>query len=344
MVTSMTENVATAAIMDRMPRRLEDCMADAETCNSVNVWTCKGRAGLHVTRMHASAGLDAALASITLNSSLFSLSRIAAVNSVEHCGCVMRQVFICDAIRTPIGRYGGALAQVRADDLGAIPLKALMERNPQVDWAAVDDVYYGCANQAGEDNRNVARMAALLAGLPDVGAGRNDQSPVRLGARCRESGGARHSQRRSGTRDRRRRREHDARAVRDGQGGQRVLAHGEDRRHDDRLALRQSADEGEVWRRFDAGDGRERRGRIRHRVAPTRMRSRCAVSSATRARSAAKFFDAELTPVEIPQKKGEPLKFAVDEHPRAIRRSKRWRNSKVSSSPTALLPRATHRA
>jgi 3-oxoadipyl-CoA thiolase len=74
--------------------------------------------------------------------------------------------FICDAIRTPFGRYGGALSSVRTDDLGAIPLKALMARNPQVDWAAVTDVIYGCANQAGEDNRNVAHMASLLAGLP----------------------------------------------------------------------------------------------------------------------------------------------------------------------------------
>ena len=78
----------------------------------------------------------------------------------------MTQAFICDAIRTPFGRYGGALSSVRTDDLGAIPLKALMERNPGVDWAAVTDVLYGCANQAGEDNRNVARMSALLAGLP----------------------------------------------------------------------------------------------------------------------------------------------------------------------------------
>jgi len=76
------------------------------------------------------------------------------------------QAFICDAIRTPIGRYGGTLAAVRADDLGAVPLKALMERNPQVDWTRVDDIIYGCANQAGEDNRNVARMSGLLAGLP----------------------------------------------------------------------------------------------------------------------------------------------------------------------------------
>jgi 3-oxoadipyl-CoA thiolase len=78
----------------------------------------------------------------------------------------MRHAFICDAIRTPVGRYGGSLAGVRADDLGAIPLRALRHRNPAVDWAAVDDVIYGCANQAGEDNRNVARMSALLAGLP----------------------------------------------------------------------------------------------------------------------------------------------------------------------------------
>jgi 3-oxoadipyl-CoA thiolase len=78
----------------------------------------------------------------------------------------MTNAFICDAIRTPFGRYGGALSSVRTDDLGAIPIKALMTRNPQVDWSAVSDVIYGCANQAGEDNRNVARMSALLAGLP----------------------------------------------------------------------------------------------------------------------------------------------------------------------------------
>ncbi|AOK08350.1 3-oxoadipyl-CoA thiolase [Burkholderia sp. AU28942] len=79
----------------------------------------------------------------------------------------MTEAFLCDAIRTPIGRYGGALSGVRADDLGAVPLKALVERNRDVDWTAIDDVIYGCANQAGEDNRNVARMSALLAGLPE---------------------------------------------------------------------------------------------------------------------------------------------------------------------------------
>lgn len=80
----------------------------------------------------------------------------------------MENAFICDAVRTPIGRYGGALSSIRADDLGALPIKALMARNPNVDWSAVEEVIYGCANQAGEDNRNVARMSSLLAGVPDV--------------------------------------------------------------------------------------------------------------------------------------------------------------------------------
>ncbi len=83
----------------------------------------------------------------------------------------MRHAFICDAIRTPVGRYGGALAAIRADDLATLPIKALMERNKAVDWAALDDVILGCANQAGEDNRNVARMALLLAGLPESVSG-----------------------------------------------------------------------------------------------------------------------------------------------------------------------------
>ena len=78
----------------------------------------------------------------------------------------MKEVFICDAVRTPIGRYAGALASIRADDLATLPIKALLRRHPDLDWSAIDDVIYGCANQAGEDNRNVARMAALLAGLP----------------------------------------------------------------------------------------------------------------------------------------------------------------------------------
>ncbi len=83
----------------------------------------------------------------------------------------MTEAYICDAIRTPIGRYGGALAQIRADDLAAISIRALIDRNRKVDWAELDDVILGCANQAGEDNRNLARMAGLLAGLPDSSGG-----------------------------------------------------------------------------------------------------------------------------------------------------------------------------
>ena len=83
----------------------------------------------------------------------------------------MTEAYICDAARTPIGRYGGALAHVRADDLAAVPIRALVARNPGVDWESLDDVIYGCANQAGEDNRNLARMAGLLAGLPDKSGG-----------------------------------------------------------------------------------------------------------------------------------------------------------------------------
>jgi acetyl-CoA acyltransferase len=83
----------------------------------------------------------------------------------------MSNAYICDAIRTPIGRYGGALSPIRPDDLGALPLKAIMERNPDIDWRDIDDVIYGCANQAGEDNRNVARMSLLLAGLPEEVSG-----------------------------------------------------------------------------------------------------------------------------------------------------------------------------
>ena len=120
-----------------------------------------------------------------------------------------REVFICDAVRTPIGRFGGSLSAVRADDLAAVPLKALVERNPGVDWSALDEVFLGCANQAGEDNRNVARMALLLAGLPESVPG------VTLNRLC---GVPRHRLRRDGAGHRRRRRVDVARAVRDGQG------------------------------------------------------------------------------------------------------------------------------
>ena len=109
----------------------------------------------------------------------------------------MNDVFICDAIRTPFGRYGGALASVRADDLAAVPIRALVDRNPNVDWQAVDDVIFGCTNQAGEDNRNVARMALLLAGLPETVPGTtvnrlcgSSLDAIAIGARAIKSGEA----------------------------------------------------------------------------------------------------------------------------------------------------------
>ena len=108
----------------------------------------------------------------------------------------MTHAFICDAIRTPFGRYGGALSSVRTDDLGAIPIRALMQRNPKVDWQAVADVLYGCANQAGEDNRNVARMAALLAGLPIEVPGATINRLCGSGLDAVGSGGTRHQVRR----------------------------------------------------------------------------------------------------------------------------------------------------
>ena len=107
----------------------------------------------------------------------------------------MPEAFICDYVRTPIGRFAGTLAGVRADDLAAVPLKALMQRHSAVDWAAVDDVLFGCANQAGEDNRNVARMALLLAGFPETRSGRHDQPPLRLGHGCAAHRGPRHPRR-----------------------------------------------------------------------------------------------------------------------------------------------------
>ncbi len=118
----------------------------------------------------------------------------------------MAEAYICDAVRTPIGRYGGALSAVRTDDLGAVPIAALMARNEGVDWASVDDVYYGNANQAGEDNRNVARMSGLLAGLPiEVGGRRSIASAApgwtRWRRRRARSGWARPSSRsRAGSR------------------------------------------------------------------------------------------------------------------------------------------------
>src|SRR4051794_41976044 len=93
-------------------------------------------------------------------------------------GVTMTQAYICDAVRTPIGRYGGSLAHVRADDLAAIPIRALIERNPGVNWDELDDVILGCANQAGEDNRDLARMAGLLGGVPPRPGGGPPHPPL----------------------------------------------------------------------------------------------------------------------------------------------------------------------
>src|SRR5271156_475152 len=137
---------------------------------------------------------------------------------------MMIEAFICDAVRTPIGRYGGALSSVRPDDLAAVVLRELTKRNAELDPKAVDDVILGCANQAGEDNRNVARMSALLAGLPaDVpGATIN---------------------RRGRYRDRRRRREHEPGALRDVEGRGALRTRRADVRYHHRLAVRESVDQ-----------------------------------------------------------------------------------------------------
>ncbi len=228
----------------------------------------------------------------------------------------MRQVFICDAIRTPIGRYGGALAQVRTDDLGAIPLAALMRRNPSVDWAAIDDVYFGCANQAGEDNRNVARMSSLLAGLPDSVPGAtinrlcgSGLDAVNLAARAIRSGeaelmiaGGVESMTRApfvmGKADSAFSR---AAKIEDTTIGWRFVnplmkaRYGVD-------SMPETAEN--VAQQFDIK-------RADQDAFALRSQQRYAAAYAS------SFFASELTPVSIPQKKGEPLQFAADEHPRA---------------------------
>ena len=136
----------------------------------------------------------------------------------------MSEAFICDAVRTPIGRYGGSLAEVRPDDLGAVPMRALKERNPQVDWEALDDIYYGCANQAGEGQpqRRAHVGAACRTGRERAGDDR--QPALRLGPGRGDHGGARHPRGRGRTDDRGRGRKHDARALRHAQGGVGLLA------------------------------------------------------------------------------------------------------------------------
>ncbi len=227
----------------------------------------------------------------------------------------MTDAFICDAIRTPFGRYGGALAPVRADDLGAVPIQALMARHPTVDWAAVDDVLYGCANQAGEDNRNVARMSALLAGLPqDVpgatinrlcGSGMDAVGSAARAIKAGEAtlliaGGVESMSRAPFVMPKAESAYSRANAVYDTTIGWRFI----NRRMKEMYGVDSMPETAEnVAVQFKI-----------ERDAQDRM----ALRSQQRAVAAQKsgYFDAEITPVTIAQKKGDPLVVTKDEHPR----------------------------
>jgi len=226
-----------------------------------------------------------------------------------------RHAYICDAIRTPFGRYGGALSSIRTDDLGAVPLRALIERNPGVDWNALEDVIYGCANQAGEDNRNVARMSALLAGLPiDVpGATIN-----RLCGSGLDALGI------------------VARAIRAGEMGLAIAGGVESMsrapfvmpKADSAFSRNHAIFDTTIGWRFinpamKAAYGVDSMPETAENVAidhgiDRASQDRMALASQTRAIHAQKsgFFEHEITPVVIPQKKGESIRVTQDEHPR----------------------------
>ena len=227
-----------------------------------------------------------------------------------------QQAFICDAIRTPIGRYGGALSSVRTDDLGAIPLRALMARNPRVDWAVLADVLYGCANQAGEDNRNVARMAALLAGLP-VGVPGGTINRL-CGSGLDAVGTA-------------------ARAIKSGEA-QLMIAGGVESmsrapfvmpKAESAFSRSNAVYDTTIGWRFVNKLMKERYGvdsmpETAENVATDfkierEAQDRMALASQQKAVAAqqAGCFDAEITPVTIAQKKGDPVSVSKDEHPRA---------------------------
>ena len=228
----------------------------------------------------------------------------------------MQDAYICDAVRTPIGRYGGALKDVRADDLGAIPLRALMARNPDVDWSALDDVILGCANQAGEDNRNVARMAALLAGLPQE-AGATTVNRL-CGSGLDALGIA-------------------ARAIKAGEA-ELVVAGGVESmtrapfvmgKADSAFSRQAQLQDTTMGWRFVNPKMKEAYGvdtmpETAENVAADfgigrPEQDRFALASQAKAARAqeAGLFDAEIVAVTIPQKKGEPLVVTRDEHPRA---------------------------
>ena len=227
----------------------------------------------------------------------------------------MTAAFICDAVRTPFGRYGGALSGVRTDDLGALPLKALMVRNPGVDWAAVTDVIFGCANQAGEDNRNVAHMASLLAGLPIEVPG------ATINRLCGSGMDA------VGT---------AARAIRSGEA-ELMIAGGVESmsrapfvmpKAETAFARANAVYDTTIgWRfvnpRMKALHGVDSMPETAENVAAEfgidrASQDRMALASQRKAVAAQQsgFFDAEIVPVTLPQKKGDPLVVARDEHPR----------------------------
>jgi acetyl-CoA C-acetyltransferase len=227
----------------------------------------------------------------------------------------MQDAFIVDAIRTPIGRYGGALKDMRADDLGAVPIRELMRRNPEVDWSAVDDVIYGCANQAGEDNRNVARMSALLAGLPQEVPG---STVNRLCGSGLDAVGI------------------AARAIRSGEarlmiaGGVESMTRAPFVMGKADSAFSRSAavyDTTIGWRfpnpLMEKLYGTDSMPETAENVAADFGIGRAdqdafALASQRKAAHAqqAGVFEQEIVPVLLPQKKGEPLRFARDEHPR----------------------------
>ncbi len=223
--------------------------------------------------------------------------------------------YICDAIRTPFGRYGGALAPVRTDDLAAIPIAALVARNPKVDWEAAGDVLYGCANQAGEDNRNVARMALLLAGLPQTvpgatlnrlcGSGLDAVGSAARAIRCGEAelmiaGGVESMSRAPFVSPKAESAYSRSHAVYDTTIGWRFV----NKLMKERYGIDSMPETAE---NVAAEFGIER-------AAQDRM----ALASQLKAVAAQKsgFFDAEITPVTIAQKKGDPVLVARDEHPR----------------------------
>ncbi|MGK5072581.1 3-oxoadipyl-CoA thiolase [Janthinobacterium sp. ZB1P44] len=227
----------------------------------------------------------------------------------------MNEAFICDAVRTPFGRYGGALSSVRADDLGALPIAALIARNPSVDWSAIDDVFYGCANQAGEDNRNVGRMAALLAGLP---AAVPANTINRLCGSSLDAVGM------------------AARSIKAGEA-ELIIAGGVESmtrapfvmgKADSAFSRAAKIEDTTLGWRFVNGKMKAQYGidtmpETAENVAVEFGISRAdqdalALRSQQRwvAANAAGVFDREIVPVAVPQKKGEPKMVTMDEHPR----------------------------